>query len=89
MALTFGGDGAWLEVNGAQAGQQVTLVDVIDTVGAGDTFWGNCLSDWIAQPEYAADRVSATLRHAMLAAAINCTRSGCQPPTLAEVLVAA
>ena len=86
IALTFGGGGAWLQVDGASAQQDVPSVTVVDTVGAGDTFWGNCLGDWVLQPNGAGDRVATTLRHAMLAAAINCTRAGCQPPTHAEVL---
>jgi len=59
---------------------------VADTVGAGDTFWGNTLADWAMQPADAAARVANTLALSMKAAAINCTRQGCQPPTLAEVL---
>ena len=86
VALTFGEHGAWLGVDGAQAAQAVASVTVVDTVGAGDTFWGNCLGDWVLQPEGAATRVARTLVEAMRAAAINCTRSGCQPPTYAQVL---
>jgi len=59
---------------------------VADTVGAGDTFWGNTLADWALQTNGAAQRVAATLELSMKAAAINCTRQGCQPPTRAEVL---
>jgi fructokinase len=88
VALTFGGNGAWLEVDGAQAQQDVPTVTLADTVGAGDTFWGNCLGDWVLQPQGAAERVATTLTEAMNAAAINCTRAGCQPPTYAEVLAA-
>ncbi len=88
VALTFGGDGAWLAVEGAQAAQDVPRITVLDTVGAGDTFWGNCLGDWVLQQEGAAERVATTLREAMLAAAINCTRAGCQPPRYAEVQAA-
>ena len=88
IALTFGGDGAWLEVDGAQAEQDVPTITLADTVGAGDTFWGNCLGDWVLEPQGAAERVATTLREAMLAAAINCTRAGCQPPTYAEVKAA-
>jgi fructokinase len=88
IALTFGGGGAWLQVDGAQAQQDVPSITVVDTVGAGDTFWGNCLGDWATQPADAASRVALTLRQAMLAAAINCTRAGCQPPTYAEVQAA-
>lgn len=85
VALTFGADGAWLEVDGATAEQDVPKIQLVDSVGAGDTFWGNCLGDWVCQPDGAAARVTQTLRKAMLAAAINCTRAGCQPPTYAEV----
>ena len=33
---------------------------VVDTVGAGDTFWGNCLADWGLAPAGAAERVATT-----------------------------
>lgn len=85
IALTFGGDGAWLSVDGQSAQDGVPQVRVVDTVGAGDTFWGNCLADWTMQPELAGERVAQTLHNAMRAAAINCTRAGCQPPTQAEL----
>jgi fructokinase len=90
VALTFGGDGAWLQVDGKSAEQDVPKVTVVDTVGAGDTFWGNCLGDWVLNsstgPEDAASRVQTTLSQAMQAAAINCTRAGCQPPKYSELL---
>jgi fructokinase len=85
IALTFGAEGAWLQVDGESAQQDVPRVTVVDTVGAGDTFWGNCVGDWTLNSAGAAQRVAATLRNAMSAAAINCTRAGCQPPTFAEV----
>lgn len=88
IALTFGANGACLAVDGSNAEQDVPAITVFDTVGAGDTFWGNCLGDWVLQPEGAAARVSTTLHEAMLAAAINCTRAGCQPPKYAEVQAA-
>ena len=83
IALTFGADGAWLEVDGACADADVPATTVVDTVGAGDTFWGNCLADWVLQAGGQA-RVAETLAEAMQAAAINCARVGCQPPTYAE-----
>ncbi len=90
VALTFGGDGAWLQVDGKSAEQDVPKVTVVDTVGAGDTFWGNCLGDWVlgsdTGPQDAASRVQTTLSQAMQAAAINCTRAGCQPPRYSELL---
>jgi fructokinase len=86
VALTFGGDGAWLQVDGKSAEQDVPKVTVVDTVGAGDTFWGNCLGDWVLDSQEAASRVQTTLSHAMQAAAINCTRAGCQPPKYSELV---
>ena len=94
LALTFGASGAWLMVDGASAEQDVPTVAIIDTVGAGDTFWGNCVADWAADlnavahnaPKHAAIRVATTLHQAMKAAAINCTRAGCQPPRFDEIL---
>ena len=83
IALTFGAGGAWLEVDGACADADVPETTVVDTVGAGDTFWGNCLADWVLHAD-GKNRVADTLAEAMQAAAINCSRAGCQPPTYAE-----
>ncbi len=88
VALTFGAQGAWLEVEGAKAHADVPATRVVDTVGAGDTFWGNCLGDWVLNPQGADLRVAQTLQEAMRAAAINCERAGCHPPRYAEVLAA-
>ena len=86
LALTFGGDGAWLSMDGVHTQSAVPKVQVVDTVGAGDTFWGNCLADWALDDAPAAERVAQTLRLAMAAAAINCSRQGCQPPSADETL---
>lgn len=90
VALTFGEQGAFLQVDAAQAQGAAPQVQVIDTVGAGDTFWGNCLADWVlhgslAHPQVAEQRVAITLQRALEAAAINCSRKGCQPPTAHEL----
>jgi len=85
VALTFGGEGAHLDIDGQHHSLPVPAITVTDTVGAGDTFWGNTLADWAMQPEGAAARVASTLDLSMKAAAINCTRQGCQPPTWNEV----
>jgi fructokinase len=85
VALTFGGAGAALWVDGDAARASAPRVELVDTVGAGDTFWGSCLADWVEHPDGAARRVHATLQRAMAAAAINCSRKGCQPPTRAEL----
>ena len=86
VALTFGGDGAHLDIQGQSAQAAVPRITVQDTVGAGDTFWGNAVADWALETSQQAERVAQTLKLAMAAAAINCTRQGCQPPSAAETL---
>ena len=83
IALTFGAQGAYLQVGESDVAMKAPSVAVVDTVGAGDTFWGNCVADWAMQPQA---ELRSTLRLAMQAAAINCGRSGCQPPNLQETL---
>lgn len=85
VALTFGEHGAVLRVDGTLARAATPPVALVDTVGAGDTFWGSCLADWTEDAEAAAARVHQTLSRAMAAAAINCGRKGCMPPTRAEL----
>ena len=84
IALTFGSEGAHLVVQSQFAHAAVPRIQVQDTVGAGDTFWGNVLADWAMNPSQAVERLAQTLKLAMAAAAINCTRQGCQPPTAAQ-----
>ncbi|WP_146178947.1 PfkB family carbohydrate kinase [Limnohabitans sp. Jir61] len=90
VALTFGAQGAYLQVDDANAQGAAPVVDVKDTVGAGDTFWGTCLADWVLHNTLnnagvAAKRVPQTLQRALVAAAINCSRVGCQPPDVATL----
>lgn len=87
VALTFGEQGAYLQVGDAHAQGAAPVVDVKDTVGAGDTFWGSCLADWVRHDtlnnnSLAMQRVPQTLQRALVAAAINCSRVGCQPPDI-------
>jgi fructokinase len=87
VALTFGAQGAYLQVGDGHAQGAAPLVDVKDTVGAGDTFWGSCLADWVLHNTFknnslAEERAPQTLQRALVAAAINCSRVGCQPPDL-------
>jgi fructokinase len=90
LALTFGAQGAYLQVGDAHAQGAAPIVEVTDTVGAGDTFWGSCLADWVLHnslnnTSVAAQRVPQTLQRALVAAAINCSRVGCQPPDVATL----
>lgn len=67
-------------------------VNVVDTVGAGDSFMSSLLAamdrDGALGPHAAAptvERLEAWLRFAATASAITCMRRGSNPPTLAEV----
>jgi fructokinase len=68
-------------------------VQVVDTVGAGDTFNAGMLVglaerdalDRDALLALSTQAIADTLRFASAAAALNCSRAGCDPPTRAEV----
>lgn len=96
VALTFGAQGASLHIAALSAQPAVHAklsapqVQVVDTVGAGDTFWGSCLADWVLHDTLGHDDVAIarrekTLQRALKAAAINCERVGCQPPAAQEL----
>jgi fructokinase len=98
VVLTLGGDGAVLF--GVPGHERIEVaapkVEVVDTVGAGDTLAGALLSFLIDHgltgPEdlhtYDAATWERALRFATTAAAITCTRAGADPPTQAETLAA-
>jgi fructokinase len=91
VALTFGAQGASLHIGTHQVQAAAPQVQVVDTVGAGDTFWGSCLADWVLHDtvnndDAALARLETTLQRALQAAAINCAREGCQPPSAAELM---
>jgi len=94
LVLTLGAEGAIALQNGRTVRQPgIPANPLVDTVGAGDTFMGSLLAQI---QEYDLDRTGALdqlspemlqsiLHRAAKAAAINCTREGCTPPTLAEL----
>lgn len=90
VALTFGEQGASLHIGEHHSQAVAPKVKVVDTVGAGDTFWGSCLADWVMHDTMdhqavAIERMQKTLQRALTAAAINCERVGCQPPSAHEL----
>jgi len=93
VIVTQGGRGG-LALRGAEA---ITIpafnIILADTVGAGDTFNAGVLAglaerDALSRAallQLETDALAATLRLASAAAALNCTRPGCDPPTRSEV----
>ena len=103
MALTLGAQGAVLlskTPGGIMAvhGQEGGPVQVVDTVGAGDSFLAGLLTRLIrlaqeadCSPANMAKRLDAAqlrqlLAHALATATLNVMRAGCQPPSWEEVL---
>ncbi len=94
VVVTDGGHGTRLYRKN-QSPLEITTpkIAVVDTVGAGDTFSGGTIAKLLelgleskAALETASNEVLLeVLRFAATAAAINCTRAGCDPPTRAEV----
>ncbi len=88
VVVTFGANGLTgftgegkVEVGGVK-------VDVVDTVGAGDTV-GAVLVEAIIEKGLAnlnGDDLKATLARAAKAAAITCSRSGAKPPSKLEIV---
>ena len=93
VAVTEGGNGATVYVaDGRKARSTPPSIQVSDTVGAGDTFqaaslhWlfaNGCISN--GKLSMADANIQEWVKFATLAAAITCTRSGADLPTLADI----
>ena len=80
--VTLGSDGvAAVKPDGRVVRVPGRRVEVVDTVGAGDTFMAGFLSAYAEDPS----DVEGALARGAAAAAIVCTRQGAKPPTAAEV----
>jgi len=93
VVVTCGGDGAAAWTARAQASVPAEAVEVVDTVGAGDSFQAAMLA-WLAEKELLdpralarteADELRAMLRFAARAAAITCSRRGADLPRRNEL----
>ena len=59
-----------------------------DTVGAGDTFMAALIYQFLQSPDFASETAIRDVgRFAAKAAAINCERVGCNPPSLDEIRI--
>jgi fructokinase len=83
MAVVTRGAGGAVALR--QGGEEVRVpgfsTDVVDTIGAGDTFMAGLLDGYIHRRQ----NLSDTLHRGAAAASIVCYRQGVQPPTAAEV----
>jgi len=89
VALTQGPNGVTMFAHGQQLFTiEPPVIQAADTVGAGDTFLG-WLSGGLLElpPEIRFDPalVYSVTRDAVFAAAYNCTKTGCNPPTQQEL----
>ncbi|MCX2778928.1 PfkB family carbohydrate kinase [Microbulbifer thermotolerans] len=93
VAFTEGAGGATLITREAEVAQRaVAPSSVVDTVGAGDTFFSALLASLLRKDGFArglaalsAEELEELLTVAQWAASINISRKGCNPPTLAEL----
>ena len=80
--VTLGAGGAVaLRQGGAEVRVPGFSTDVVDTIGAGDTFMAGLLDGYIHRRQ----NLSDALHRGAAAASIVCSRQGVQPPTAAEV----
>ena len=93
VVVTRGGEGAQAWTRGAVASAASVPVEVVDTVGAGDTLQAALLT-WLAEhgvlsPEalatLSAAQLAQMLQFAVRAAAITCSRRGADLPRRAEL----
>lgn len=90
--VTLGGEGAIAYLGGERLRIAPRKVDVVDTVGAGDSFMSSLLFAMdrdgalgVGAPAPTLEKLAAWTDFAARASAITCTRKGSNPPTLAEV----
>jgi fructokinase len=84
VVVTRGGDGASAVLGDAVIDCPAPAVELVDTVGAGDTFTAAYLAV-LGDRELTAERVREALRHGCAAAAVVCTREGAVPPSPQEI----
>lgn len=97
VVVTRGSEGVSIYIDANRIDVPGFTVDLVDTVGAGDTFMANFLGelqdksllDFIQSKKFTEidkDALIQAARYANAAAAIVCERVGCQPPTKQDVI---
>lgn len=93
VVITRGGDGASLYRAGTRIDVSAPKIQLVDTVGAGDTFMANFLGELNDLEALGAGLEAVTdaqlvsaANFAAVAAGMVCERQGCEPPTKAEVM---
>lgn len=95
VVVTHGAGGATAYAPDSSVHQPAPATQVVDTVGAGDSFMAALLAildDWDVPADGPGaidaldeDRIAMLLRGAMAAAAVTCSRRGANPPTRLEL----
>ena len=89
VLVTDGGRPVRVLAGGTITEVGVPRVEIVDTVGAGDTFGGAVLASLVhagvARHTLDGEAVLRATRFGVRASAIACTRAGANPPTLAEL----
>ncbi|MCM2580059.1 carbohydrate kinase family protein [Streptomyces meridianus] len=86
VVVTLGADGALAVTAGAQVRVPAPRTTVVDTIGAGDTFQASLLDAVAARGVPSSpEGLREVLTRCTVAAAVNCSRTGANPPTLAEL----
>jgi len=93
VVVTRGGEGSLVWAGGESFAVPAAEADMVDTVGAGDSFSG-ALLDWLSRNErlrpedlarLSADEAREAVRFASTIAAITCSRPGADPPRRSEL----
>jgi fructokinase len=91
VVVTLGADGAFGICGGTEVHVPAPVVDVVDTIGAGDAFGAGLLA-WLYDHDRLSrdlhlerDELHAALEFACLVASITCTRAGADPPRRADL----
>ena len=85
VVVTHGENGLSGFRNGEKYSVAGVVVDVVDTVGAGDTVGAVLVEGLMKHGKLSGVNLEFVLKRAAVAAAITCTRAGAKPPSLSEL----